>query len=50
MTIKRELGALEGVKRVDGDAESKMVTVEWASPATWSKIEGLLSEINYPAA
>lgn len=50
MTIKRELSALEGVKRVDGDAESKTVTVEWQPPATWAKIDGLLTEINYPPA
>jgi copper chaperone CopZ len=48
MTIKRELGALEGVRRVEADLESKMVTVEWVPPATWGQIEGLLTEINYP--
>jgi len=49
MTIKRELGELEGVVSVDGDVETKDVTVEWESPATWEGIKLLLSEINYPA-
>ena len=49
MTIKRELGELEGVVSVDGDVETKDVTVEWESPATWEDIKLLLSEINYPA-
>ena len=50
MTIKRELSELEGVKRVDGDAESKMVTIEWQPPVTWAEIESRLTEINYPPA
>lgn len=48
MTIKRELGELEGVVGVNADAETKTVTVEWESPATWEGIEALLTEINYP--
>jgi copper chaperone len=50
MTIKRELGELEGVTSVTGDVETKMVTVEWGSPATWDGIQSLLAEINYPPA
>ncbi len=50
MTIKRELSELEGVKRVDGDAESKTVTIEWQPPVTWAEIESTLTEINYPPA
>ena len=50
MTIQRELGELEGVANVSADAETKSVTVEWASPATWTSIESLLTEINYPPA
>jgi hypothetical protein len=48
MTIERELGDLEGVAGVNGDAETKQVTVEWDSPANWEGIESLLTEINYP--
>lgn len=48
MTIKRELGELEGVTSVSGDAETKTVTVEWEEPATWDGIQSLLTEINYP--
>ena len=50
MTIKRELGELEGVASVTGDAETKTVTVHWESPATWDNIKSLLTEINYPPA
>jgi copper chaperone CopZ len=49
MTIKRELGELEGVVSVDGDVDTKMVTVQWQAPATWDKIASLLEEINYAA-
>ena len=48
MTIKRELGELEGVASVTADAGTKQVTVEWDAPATWDGIKALLTEINYP--
>jgi copper chaperone len=50
MTIKRELGELQGVVSATGDVETKTVTVEWESPATWESIKSLLTEINYPPA
>lgn len=50
MTIQRELGELEGVVSAAGDVETKTVTVEWESPATWEGVKSLLDEINYPAA
>ena len=50
MTIKREVGELEGVTSVAGDVETKQVTVEWKAPATWDQIAALLTEIKYPAA
>jgi len=48
MTIKREVSELDGVSSVEGDADSKMVTVTWDTPATWEAIKTLLEEINYP--
>ncbi len=48
-TIKNELQEIEGVSRVDGDPETKKVTVEFDSPATIEKIYTLLKEIGYPA-
>ncbi len=48
MTVKREVGELEGVTAVQADADSKMVTVEWEAPASWEEIQKLLEEINYP--
>lgn len=50
MTIKRELGEMEGVSEVDGDTEKKEITVSWDAPASPEKIKSLLKEINYPAA
>ena len=50
MTIKRKLGELEGIASVDGDVETKTVTVEWDFPATWDSIKSRLTEIDYPPA
>ena len=49
MSIKNELGELEGVSGVDGDPAGKTVTVSWEAPATLDRIKALLEEINYPA-
>jgi copper chaperone CopZ len=51
MTIKRELGATDGVVQVTGDPSSKMVTVTWEEPpADWKSLNSLLHEIGYPPA
>ena len=51
MTIERELGELEGVTSVKAEVDGKLVTVEWNEPpASWERIEALLTEINYPPA
>lgn len=50
MTIQRELGATEGVSKVEGDINRKEISVEWDAPATLQKIKATLKEINYPAA
>lgn len=50
MTISHELGEVEGVSRVQGDPEAKIITVDWAPPATLERIRAVLEEINYPAA
>jgi len=50
MSIKNELGELEGVKAVDGDPENKSITIEWDTPATLETIRNTLKEINYPAS
>lgn len=49
-TIQTELGDLEGVLLVKGDAEKKEVTVEWDSPATLEEIKSTLKEVNYPVS
>ena len=50
MTIKRELGELAGVKKVEGDPPTKEIAVEFDAPATLDKVKTTLKEINYPAA
>jgi len=50
MIIEKELGELEGVSIVAGDAAAKEVTVEWDPPASLEQIKATLKEINYPAA
>jgi len=47
-TIKMELADMDGVKAVDVDIDTKLVNVQFDSPATTQKIEQLLQEINYP--
>ena len=49
MTIKRELGELDGVVSVNGDPGSKKITVQWKTPLTWDTISRTLEEIGYPA-
>jgi copper chaperone len=50
MTIKNELREIEGVSNVEGDPDSKKVTVQYDAPANLEKITSTLKEINYPAA
>jgi copper chaperone len=48
MTIKQELGRIDGVASVDGDPGTRTVEVRWEPPATLDKIRSTLKEINYP--
>jgi copper chaperone len=50
MTIKNEVGELAGVRKVDADKDTRIVTVQWDTPATWDQIKALLTEIEYPPA
>ncbi len=47
-TIKTELGELAGVQNVEADEQTKLVTITFEDPATFTTIEGLLAEINFP--
>lgn len=49
-TIKTELGDLAGIKNVEGNVDTKRVTIGYDDPATREAIEALLAEIDYPAA
>jgi copper ion binding protein len=46
-TIKKEVGELPGVKSVEADSNTKVVTIKWDDPATWDQIKATLTEINY---
>ena len=48
--IKNELSELDGVARVNGDARSRTIEVEFEAPATWEAIVASLTEIEYPPA
>jgi copper chaperone len=50
MAIKRELGELKGISKVEGDPAKKEITVTWDAPASLDQIKSTLKEINYPAA
>jgi len=50
MAIKRELGEMEGVSKIEGDPQKKEITVSWDAPASLDKIKSTLKEMNYPAA
>ncbi len=47
-TIKSEVSDIQGVLSVEGDPQSKVVTISYEAPATTDEIETLLEEINYP--
>ena len=49
-TIANEVSDIKGVRQVQGDVDTKIVTVEWESPASWQEIEAKLVEIEYPPA
>ena len=48
MTIKRELGDLDGVTIVDADPGTKNLTVTWSAPQTWNTILATLQDIGFP--
>jgi len=48
-TIKTEVGELAGVKTVEANEQTKVVTIAFEPPADRAGIEALLAEIDYPA-
>ena len=49
-TIKMEVGEINGVTEVQGDVNTKKVTITFDPPASTEKIEALLQEIDYPVS
>ena len=48
-TIQTEVGELPGVKTVEANEQTKVVTIAFDPPADRAGIEALLAEIDYPA-
>ncbi len=48
--VKNALSELDGVSAVDGNPETKDVSVDYDAPATIERIREVLKEIDYPAA
>jgi len=47
-TIKMEISELVGVRSVEVSQDTKMLVVEFETPASEEQIEKVLVEINYP--
>ena len=47
-TVESEVSELAGVQTVKAELDSKQVTVEWDTPASWDSIKAKLVEIEYP--
>ncbi|MCP4362690.1 MAG: heavy-metal-associated domain-containing protein [Chloroflexi bacterium] len=47
-TIEMEVSEITGVSNVTAVQDTKQVTVNWDSPASWEQIQSTLQEINYP--
>ncbi len=45
--IKGEVSDIDGVQSVQGDVDTKMVTIQWDSPADWETIRKAMTEIEY---
>ncbi|MBI5957435.1 MAG: heavy-metal-associated domain-containing protein [Chloroflexi bacterium] len=46
--VSHTLNSLAGVQKVEVDAKTKVVTVQWSEPATWQLIGTRLVESGYP--
>lgn len=46
-TIQNEIREIAGVNAVEGNKDTKQITVEWDAPANWNLIVKKLVEIDY---
>ena len=49
-TIVTELSQKQGIRKVEGDVQTKRVSVDWEAPMTWEAIVETLDEIDYAPA
>ena len=50
MTIKRELGSVEGLVSVDVDVPARSIELEYADDEALARAKAVLAKIGYPAA
>jgi copper chaperone CopZ len=48
LTLRNELGKLNGVTDVRVDITTKQARIMWNEPVTWDHIKARLTEIGYP--
>ena len=46
--IRIELEDLPGVETVEGEPQTRKITVHWQAPADWETIARTLTQIGYP--
>lgn len=46
-TIKSEVTELDGVVAVEGNPDTKLITISWNAPAKWDSIRQKMQEIDY---
>lgn len=49
-SIKNAVNEVPGAEFVTGDENTKVVTVKWQAPASWTQIAETLKEIDYAPA
>lgn len=49
-TITNEVCDVAGVQSVEGNPQTKLITVSWNTPATWEAIVAKMNEIDYAPA
>lgn len=49
-TIVTELSQKQGICKVEGDVQTKRVSIDWEAPMTWEAIVETLDEIDYSPA
>lgn len=46
-TIKQAVAEVPGVSQVEGNVESKTITVTWDAPTTWEQIDKAIRDVGF---